>query len=552
MTLQLSLASSAAAGSLASLGFGPNEIASSLVIAKHIGSYFSRDENANLFFVYESHLGVRVTSVPRWLENVVFERTSMIMRGGLNLIRGPRSMSNVEMSKLEGVATFIVLVLKPAVEKSEIVSMLERLLDGKLGTIVRRGSIDGPALPYNLKPLLRSFVEATLDCDADCQQSNQARQWMAELAHATGAVEIKTTERFQLRRNQMAMNLLSELLGGPTVEDGIVDQRKHSTSSSQQEEEMRPARVHHTLSLHMAYIALAARANGAEVLVEVVTSTGLFVIPENAQPRLNQFCVRLWLTQPPLEVIRVFRFTESLHETAYPGSHDEESDPDADDDLVIFGGESELSFWAAQKVSFHGLHAPEHDRERAIHELWSAGSSIGGKCPWVVAEDPSRQRYPVVFKMDISAVSHETIPASAGGLVQMFSKRYPSWKTIARPVANALHRIYGFRSYGDEDLHESLGQELCSGMMLVCLAIAVQVLHRITVLPGINQRSTHYAFSLFTLKKDGALCVILDGALDSKSKGVKPSELLWAAATLWGGMSQTFVRHYDFHGIVGL
>jgi hypothetical protein len=147
------------------LGLGVNEVASSLLIAKHIGSVFSRTDDARLFHILESQFHVRIRFVPAWLEHAIMERTTPIHGATMRIITGFKAMQTTKLGQLEGIATLIVLLARSVESKQGIASLLESLILGGMGSIVDRGDLSD--LPYNLTPLLASFVQATLDCDAE-------------------------------------------------------------------------------------------------------------------------------------------------------------------------------------------------------------------------------------------------------------------------------------------------------------------------------------------------------------------------------------------------
>lgn len=80
--------------------------------------------------------------------------------------------------------------------------------------------------------------------------------------------------------HQCHEHLISELLGKPTREQSF-----------------------HTFSAGSAMIALAAAANGANMLLECMTNEGQVTLPPASdQRRHNSLRVYLWLKKPPNEI----------------------------------------------------------------------------------------------------------------------------------------------------------------------------------------------------------------------------------------------------------
>ena len=142
-----------------------------------------------------------------------------------------------------------------------------------------KGSLEDGALPYNVKPLLRNFVQACIDADADSQQSKDAKQWMADLLKSTQSAWRR--KRYPSRDRQATLNVLAFLLGGTLVE---VEMAKFGqTRSIHFHPEVAAGRFHDTVQISSAYIALAAAANGANAIVECMTPSGPILIPRGTQ-----------------------------------------------------------------------------------------------------------------------------------------------------------------------------------------------------------------------------------------------------------------------------
>ena len=204
------------ASQIVSLGLGPNEVASSLVIAKYLGSLFSRSDDVRLFSILETQFHVRVRNLPPWLEGVDFERTTTMHGENMRRIRGIHVMKEVQITDLEGLSSLLVLAVAVVEPKAALVQLLEQLILGILGDVVDIGNLGKVSLPYNIKPLLQNFVQATLDSDADSVQRRRTLGWLADLASLAGP--LKDYGAFK-RRRQMTINLVGELFGKPSNEE---------------------------------------------------------------------------------------------------------------------------------------------------------------------------------------------------------------------------------------------------------------------------------------------------------------------------------------------
>lgn len=260
MTAQVNVGSSS---KLVTLAFGVNELASSFIVAKHVGSILSRPQDAQIFNIFESRFNVRVKLIPEWLQDVTFSRTAMVHGEHMCCIKESDIMKGVSIHRLEGIASLVVLATKYTENKEEATKLLELLLLGGLGSSVDKGDLEGQSLPYSLKPMLRPFVEATLQSDAESSQAKNALSWISELSMITGC--LKKTKRFA-RNRQMTINMMSELLGGASMKEEHQTQRGIPLIPPSND----VGRVFDTFGYGPAYIALAARANGVDAVVEVV------------------------------------------------------------------------------------------------------------------------------------------------------------------------------------------------------------------------------------------------------------------------------------------
>ena len=525
MTAQVQLNKST--NQLVTLGLGVNEVASSLLIAKHLGSVFSQTDDARLFQILESQFHVRIRYVPTWLQNVVLERTTPIHGAKMRIIAGFRAMQTAVLGRLEGIATLVVLLARSVESKRVIASLLENLILGGMGSIVDRGDLDRSNLPYNFKPLLESFVQATLDCDSDSAQYRDLRTLLTTLAMEVGPLQNCVSLK---RRSNAILHAMSEILGGATMSE-----EQERQWSAKNLDDFRPpkdqVRVHHTVDITSAYIALAANANGADCVVDIMTGVDKCKrIPAGYKNTLNTFIVTLWACQPPAEIAGILRFASTIESRNYLSQQSPE-DRDSEDGTTVFGGDLEISNLVAQEVNYKGGRLHDREQQMAAASLWKKGSQMAEKYRWVVKK-AERWSYPLRFLLKASTATEST-DAAVSGLVKAFVNKHHQLKSIAPALAMAVHDIYGYTDYKQNDDQD---EEWIAAMMIVAVALAVKSLESTTEFSqSMSNKSSRFAFNLSTLRPSGGIHQLLLQAFTQE--GVSHQRLLWAAATIWGGAS---------------
>lgn len=226
-------------------------------------------------------------------------------------------MEDVKINSLQGLASFVVLCCRYVETTQVINTMIERLIRGSLGKVVFGGrlhadSADGVQLPYTIKSLLANFVRATLDADADSRQTADAKSWMAELSIHVGSSSVNQKSPKRLQEHNLS--LLQELFGGPSAQEDMSRHCKDLLARDLHPDpdddcrilEEHGRRVHDTLSLRTAYLALAAAANGADLVVECITGDGKTIVPKKRENAISAFAVRLWLCQHIISLLYEF------------------------------------------------------------------------------------------------------------------------------------------------------------------------------------------------------------------------------------------------------
>ena len=170
---------------------------------------------------------------------------------------------------------------------------------------------------------------------------------MADLLKSTQSAWQR--KRYPSRDRQATLNVSAFLLGGTSVEEKMT--KFGQTRSSQFHPKVAAGRFHDTLQISSAYIALAAAANGANAIVECMTPSGPILIPRGSQRDVCTFVVRLWLTQPPPEILNVFKYSDR---TLSERPEDRYESYEAGIGVTIFGGIQEVSLFAAQLLGYRG------------------------------------------------------------------------------------------------------------------------------------------------------------------------------------------------------
>jgi len=94
--------------------FGLNELASGLILSKHFGSVFSRQNDASIFRLISQQCGVSIKSVPAWLKDFRLSRSTKMHGLSMRILQGPRLMEDIRIDDIEGFAAVIVLCTRYA------------------------------------------------------------------------------------------------------------------------------------------------------------------------------------------------------------------------------------------------------------------------------------------------------------------------------------------------------------------------------------------------------------------------------------------------------
>ena len=498
-------------GHLIQSQFGINEITSALAVGKVVGSLFTRKTDAAIFEPLCLQYGIRVKALPLWLRGVSFDRSGTILGENQRKIPAKNTMKDTSIDTIEGLATFLVLILRYVESPENIIDYLESLLKGKFNAIFGGdlsstfGRKPQSTLPFSLRNVLRSFISSVLDADADSPQHTQSLRFMNFLSKVVGSSRfLNSSTRYSQYYHYM---LLGELLG--------IEKNGHC--------------IWHTFSAGSAMIALAALANGAEVQVECFTDDGgRVIVPPETFRNTNRasFKVVLWLTEPPFEIAHGPGMGVGVGGEP-PDSHRK----NISKKLPVYGGVAEISCILARQLGCSNT--PEE-----VLALWTRGTEVGQTASW--ACKPVEPNQSLHFYLTDTFLETQ-IAAQIAPLADSFysASRTDRRHSLARKAACIFHEIYRYGDYSNLD-----NVYFKSSMELIFVSMAVGCLRSLT--RGPLNRISSFSWTLDCENDDGddgirSLCQRL------VTTGVPLSEFLWTAACIWGGSSSSTHNQIRVH-----
>ena len=543
---------------LQSLQLGVNELASSLVIGKHVGSILTRSDDARIFDIIENRYDVHVRQLPVWLDNVEFKRDAKMFGEAMRPIKIERILEDVHIGQLQGFATFVTLCTRYVLSTPDIQSTIYDCLQAGLCGCLHRGDLEQTTLSYNIKPLITHFVQACKDADADSKQSQDARSWMAQLAHV--AAFPFRSKTLPTRDQKAVRSMLCDMFDR---DQSIADTsaKLHGSSSTSASLPSIGARVHDTMLISVAYVALAAAANGAGIVVQVMKANSIESFPKGRDIDHNTFAVRLWLTKPPEPIISVLRYSngESSPDGSTGSQTTESLSKDVPRNYTVFGGSHEIAIAVANEFRYEAMYVTS-SREHAITTLWSEGVEFAqNQLRWkpsghfftgssVVGEfNPSNNSSePLRWKVVAQQANAELAP-QAVALSKALNIDADRLSFISRSIAAIVHNVHFLDTYTNRA--GDVESDFRAALRLVVVAINVGLLHTITHSSGDTCNS--YALSIDSVRRfpePGILWNLLSSALGVS--GIGQHKILWGASTLWGGATQESQGHAAVKGTV--
>ncbi|KAG6356169.1 hypothetical protein INS49_015556 [Diaporthe citri] len=480
---------------------------------------------------------IHVQGLPVWLRNIDFIRSATIRGSRMRRIKVPKIMDDLNMFRLSGLATFIVLCCRYSEDEDNINKMVELLVVGELGTIIKIDRDLYPQVPYTFKGHIGTFITSCLDADRDSDTSRQVNTWMAEL-HDFGELTWHSKDLF-IREKQASIDLMKELFGAAGLEEDMARRAGQSSQASATDDQAGGwAKIHNTLHLTTAYIALAAAAHKACVVVECISSRGSKSFPKelDSEEQKTAFLVRLWLVQPPEHVRSILRQSGRTFTSDVENQHDMRED--GDEEVVVVGGTLELATWIARKLEFR-ISLTENMEAESFLELWRAGVEYGKKLRWSTKRRLSTATFGILLFALETPEQRSNLPVEALPLCKALLSIDKRLRPVARDVAKIVHGFYRLDDYSsflgeDEGVADS---EYVKAMHFVITSISIQAL--CNTMNPVGDSIDSYALNLATLNggtRD------LDSSLQRPQFGEGLNFEIQSTIDIQGRAPQTFVE----------
>ena len=149
----------------------------------------------------------------------------------LRKIRVENTLSDASIETIEGLATYLVFILRYVESPPTSVGHIEQLLKGHLSIVSggrlenRRSNKPGSILHPSVRTVLRTFVNSIPDADADSPQRSHCLEMMSHLVKVVGSG--KFPDSLTGHSHRCSHQLLSGLLGS----EDTARPRKYSTPS---------------------------------------------------------------------------------------------------------------------------------------------------------------------------------------------------------------------------------------------------------------------------------------------------------------------------------
>ncbi|KAK7995442.1 hypothetical protein PG990_014215 [Apiospora arundinis] len=460
---------------LPSLNF--DEVSTAATVKRQNGSIFSSLETNRLLDDFGRKFEVFIQGIPKWLQEVQFGRESVILLRRLNRVRIPEFMQDLDMFHLSGLASFVVFCCRYTEDSDTIKAMLQSLLMGELGNMVKIDRTFHDQIPYTVKNHIAAFIASHLDVDRNSSISEHVEKQIAKLCEF-GDTSIGTRNLF-LRRTQESVSLMGELLGAAGVEEQLKSSQAGQAEGDRHEGW---AKIHDTLYLTSAYIALAAQAHGAR----------------------------------------------------HSDPSDREALDQSDEEVVVHGGTLEIAKWVAKKLQFHCAPPDGTEHQEPLIELWNKSVQYSKTLRWAVKKRPSPDSFEVLMTLERPEVDTALISPAAAPLAQLLQTNEPRLRTVARDIASVVHGLYQLSEYSISPVSHLVEGEYMKAMYYVIMAVAIEAV-RSTIGPA-GDSSSLYALNLATLcTQRGGAGNLFDLFCTALHEGIEPSNLARTAATVWGG-----------------
>ena len=494
-------------GKLLQVQLGANEIAAAITIGRFVGSLFTRSTDSKILGVIAAKFDIRLVRVPEWLGYISLSRSGRMNGAAQRKIEIENTIQDLEIATIEGVVTFVILILRYVEPTDVIVEYVIDLLCGKYKIIdggLLKGNID--RLPFSVRGNLRTLVNGVIDADATSSQHQEYCELM------TAFTRISSMENFSHVPNKYAQDYQEKMLRRLFDFEDVKSPKEWS---------------YDTVSIASAMIAVAAMANGANIELECVTESGRFSLSQGTRsPKLTPFVVRIWLTQPPGSIawpigLGVLK-NDGLDEADVLGN------------LPAHGGSAEISLVVARQVQYHGT--PEE-----ILALWTAGSQAGESSSLKMSSHFFQLA--LSFTDDFLSVPVDSKVAYLAATYQDVPRGDPR-HGLANKAASIYHSIFNYADYESVNanhVHRALD--------LILVAMGVGCLKQL--INADKNRLASYSW-------------VADCSSTAGSSGIRYfcsnlatghvlfRDLLWIVSTLWGGVIHGTHYEGDKARIIGI
>ena len=490
-------------GKLVQTQFGMNEISSAVIVGKAVGSLLSRQTDGTTLGLLAAQNGNFVRRIPQYLENVIFHRSGTMLGDRQRKISVENTLEGVTINSVEGIATFMILILRHVESMEDIVDYLEDLLRGEFWLVgsCQREDEKQTRLPYTARQILRTFINGVIDADKDSQQLNETRRLMSALVMCVGSA------KFLEPMSSPAQHHLEGFL-------------RFLLSNARQDLQPNEHLVFDTLAAGGAMTALAAAANGAAVKVQCWMGghQGRPVVLSEP-PRLRRGSdtsieFNLWLSQPPPGVSERLRLVS-------PGEHYQPRTIFSGM-LPILGGMAEVSKIVARQLKCE-------DTSEELLAFWKVGVGAGSALTWKARLKNPAQYLTLACYIEQSSLCYGVrIPPSLRPFIAKYLKapRGDPRHKLVELAASVYHDVLNWTDYAGFD-ESRLG---CT-LRFIIIAIFTGAIGKLASNP--TGTLTHYAWS--------ANCDQFYGFAETAvSRGLDTKNVILASARIWGGLTPAF------------
>lgn len=506
------------AGQLLQSQFGINELASAFTVGSYVGSIFTRSNDAKIYAPLATGYGLFTRPIPEHLKSVLFDRDGTVFGQNQRKLHVDDTLDDVKIDTIDGIATFLILILRYVETQQEILEYIKDLLRGKFvlvngGRLAKEEIEEAPvSLPYSMKPLY-SHVRAVLDADAKSYQNQKCLKWMAELYGVVGSAnDLQKSSKYS---HEDYGRFWKAFLGGHLDIDGSRSSKQHF----------------HTFSMGTAMICLAALANGANVRLNVVNGSGEFPIPQSDPPftRGEPFRVTLWLIDPPAEISSTIRLGPPLARTWHEAN---------ENTLPIHGGNSELSMAIASQMKC------DISRDEII-ELWERAIAAGKSATW---ESCHRTTYIKAFNIRLStSFLQKPQEPKLEPLSKMFynGPRSDRMHLLARRVADIYDDLYQTPNYSKMDPKRL--EDASVTMKFIAGAFAIGCIR--SLVSNHPDQLASFSWTLYLYGGELDVEKFSSFAAAMTTGGFSFGELLVLVGKIWGGLMVNMRVAPEFSGV---